>query len=312
MSAPYKPDVDQEYDLVELIEQFGSEDKCHEYLEGLRWPDGVECPRCQSKKISRIVKRRQFDCDSCRYQFSVRVETLFHDSKLPLWKWFLAVYLMIESKKGISANQLKRTLGVSYKTAWYLCHRIRAAMVDESADMLHGIIEADETYVGGKLGGFKNRKESADHRRDNKTVVLGAVERGGRVRLRVAPDASSASIKGFLADVVHDDAEAIYTDSHRSYRGIADHNTRHEYVDHSRDEWVRGQVHTNTVESVWSLFDRSVIGAYHKLSVKHLPAYLDEAAFRWNNKDNPFMFRDTILRLVEGDALPFKELVAPK
>jgi transposase-like protein len=312
LSKPYKPDVDQEFDLVELIEQFGSEDKCHEYLEGLRWPDGVTCPRCESKKISRIAKRRQFDCDSCRYQFSVRVESLFHDSKLPLWKWFLAVYLMIESKKGISANQLKRTLGVSYKTAWYLCHRIRAAMVDESGDMLHGIIEADETYVGGKAARRATQREAARHRRDNKTVVLGAVERGGRVRLRVAPDASSESVKGFLQDVVHDDAEAIYTDSHRSYRGIADHNTRHEYVDHSRDEWVRGQVHTNTVESVWSLFDRSVIGAYHKLSVKHLPAYLDEAAFRWNNKDNPFMFRDTILRLVEGDALPFKELVASK
>ncbi|MGZ4301027.1 MAG: IS1595 family transposase [Gaiellaceae bacterium] len=242
----------------------------------------------------------------------MRVESLFHDSKLPLWKWFLAVYLMIESKKGISANQLKRTLGVSYKTAWYLCHRIRAAMLDESGDMLHGIVEADETYVGGKTGGYKDKAEAARHRRDNKTVVLGAVERGGQVRLRVAPDATSESVKGFLADVVADDAEAIYTDSHRSYRGIADHNTRHEYVDHSRDEWVRGQVHTNTVESVWSLFDRSVIGAYHKLSVKHLPAYLDEAAFRWNNKDNPFMFRDTILKLVEGDALPFKELVAAK
>jgi transposase-like protein len=307
---PYKPDVEQEFDLVELIEQFGSEDKIHDYLEGLRWPEGVECPRCQSKKISRIAKRRQFDCDSCRYQFSVRVGTLFHDSKLPLWKWFLAVYLMIESKKGISANQLKRTLGVSYKTAWYLCHRIRAAMVDGSGEMLHGIVEADETYVGGKLGGFSSKKDAARHRRDNKTVVLGAVERGGRVRLRVAPDASSESVKGFLKDVVHDDAEAIYTDSHRSYRGIGDDNTKHEYVDHSAEEWVRGQIHTNTVESVWSLFDRSVIGAYHKLSVKHLPAYLDEAAFRWNNKDNPYMFRDTILRLVEGDALPFKELVA--
>lgn len=306
---PYQPDVEPEYDLVELIEQFGSEDKCHEYLEGLRWPKGVTCPRCESEKISRIVKRRQFDCDSCRYQFSVRVGTLFHDSKLPLWKWFLAVYLMGESKKGISANQLKRTLGVSYKTAWYLCHRIRSAMVDESGDMLTGIIEADETYVGGKATGFSSRQEAAKHRRDNKTVVLGAVERGGRVRLRVAPDASSASVKGFLTDVVADDAEAIYTDSHRSYRGIGDHNTKHEYVDHSRDEWVRGQIHTNTVESVWSLFDRSVIGAYHKLSVKHLPAYLDEAAFRWNNRGNAFLFRDTILRLVEGDTLTFRKLV---
>ena len=310
MSQPYKPDVKQEFDLVGLVEQFGSEDRCHDYLEGLRWPDRVRCPRCDSDKISRIAKRRQFDCDSCRYQFSVRVGTLFHDSKLPLWKWFLAVYLMIESKKGISANQLKRTLGVSYKTAWYLCHRIRAAMVDESGELLRGIVEADETYVGGKLRGFSDNREAARHRRDNKTVVLGAVERGGKVRLRVAPDATSESVKGFLKDVVADDAEAIYTDSHRSYRGIADENTKHEWVDHSADEWVRGQVHTNTVESVWSLFDRSVIGAYHKLSVKHLPAYLDEAAFRWNNRTNPFMFRDTILKLVDGDTLTYRELVA--
>jgi transposase-like protein len=309
-TKPYKPDIDQEYDLVELIAQFGSEDRCHDYLEGLRWPDGVKCPRCDSQKISRIARRRQFDCDSCRYQFSVRVGTLFHDSKLPLWKWFLAVYLMGESKKGISANQLKRTLGVSYKTAWYLCHRIRAAMVDESGDMLHGIVEADETYVGGKASGFGSKKEAARHRRDNKTVVLGAVERGGKVRLRVAPDATHESVHGFLNDVVADDAEAIHTDSHRSYRGIGDEDTVHAYVDHSRDEWVRGQIHTNTVESVWSLFDRSVIGAYHKLSVKHLPAYLDEAAFRWNNRENPFMFRDTILALVAGDALPYRELVA--
>lgn len=298
-----------EVDLPKLIERFGSEDKCHAYLEELRWPDGVRCPRCDSDKISRIVKRRQFDCDGCRYQFSVRVGTLFHDSKLPLWKWFLAVYMMGESKKGISANQLKRMLGVSYKTAWYLCHRIRAAMVDTSGDMLGGIVEADETYVGGKASGFRTKQEAAQHRRDNKTVVLGAVERGGKVRLRVAPDATRKSVHGFLNDVVDGDAEAIYTDSHHSYRGIGDHNTRHEFVNHTADEWVRGQIHTNTVESVWSLFDRSVIGAYHKLSVKHLPAYLDEAAFRWNNRGNPFLFRDTILCLIEGDALTFKELV---
>jgi transposase-like protein len=303
-----------EFNLPELIEQFGSEDKCHAYLEELRWPDGVECPRCGSDKISRIKARRQFDCDACRYQFSVRVGTLFHDSKLPLWKWFLAVYLMGESKKGVSANQLKRMLGVSYKTAWYLCHRIRAAMHDESAPMLRGIVEADETYVGGKprnrLHGIEGRREAARARRDNKAVVLGAVERGGNVRLRLAPDAKSETVKGFLAEVVDDDAEAIYTDENRVYHGIEDDNTRHETVNHSAEEWVHGQVHTNTVESVWSLFDRSVIGAYHKLSVKHLPAYLDEAAFRWNNRENPFWFRDTILRLVEGDTLTFAELTA--
>lgn len=306
-----RPEPRQEFNLTELIERFGSEDRCHAYLEELRWPDGVRCPRCDSDKISRIAKRRQFDCDGCRYQFSVRVGTLFHDSKLPLWKWFLAVYMMGESKKSVSANQLKRMLGVSYKTAWFLCHRIRAAMKDEGADLLTGIVEADETYVGGKATGFGSKQEAARHRRDNKTVVLGAVQRGGNVRLRVAFDASSESVKGFLTDVVSPDAEALYTDSHRSYRGIGDEDTEHEWVDHSADEWVRGQIHTNTVESVWSLFDRSVIGAYHKLSVKHLPAYLDEAAFRWNNRDNAFLFRDTILRLVEADTLTYEGLVRP-
>jgi transposase-like protein len=312
-TSPQRKEPTQEFNLTELIERFGSEDRCHEYLEDLRWPDGVRCPRCDSDKISRIAKRRQFDCDGCRYQFSVRVGTIFHDSKLPLWKWFLAVYMIGESKKSISANQLKRMLGVSYKTAWYLCHRIRAAMKDEGAELLSGIVEADETFVGGKVRVPQgtSRQDASRLARSNKAVVLGAVQRGGRVRLRVAPDATTESIQGFLADVVAPDAEAIYTDGWRAYRGIADEDTRHEWVDHTAKEWVRGQVHTNTVESVWSLFDRSVIGAYHKLSMKHLPAYLDEAAFRWNNRDNAFLFRDTILRLVEADTLTFEGLVRP-
>jgi transposase-like protein len=307
---PYKPDVRSEFDLAELIESFGSEDKCHAYLEDLRWPHGIECPRCSSTKISRIAKRRQFDCDSCRYQFSVRVGTLFHDSKLPLWKWFLAIYLMGESRKGISANQLKRTLGVSYKTAWYLCHRIRAALREDDPEPLTGIVEADETFIGGKAPQSASRREAALIRRRNKTIVLGAVQRGGKLRVRVAKDASRESINEFLGDVVSPDAEAIYTDSWRSYRGIGDENTVHEYVDHSADEWVRGKVHTQTAESAWSLFDRSIIGAYHKLSAKHLPAYLDEFAFRFNNRANPYLFRDTILALIAGDSLSYRELVS--
>lgn len=309
-TSPQRKEPIQEFNLAELIERFGSEDRCHEYLEDLRWPDGVRCPRCDSDKISRITKRRQFDCDGCRYQFSVRVGTIFHDSKLPLWKWFLAVYMMGESKKSISANQLKRMLGVSYKTAWYLCHRIRAAMKDEGAELLTGIVEADETYLGGKRR-YRTTQPGGGNWRAEKTIVLGAVQRGGEVRLRVAPDMRSETIKGFLADVVSDDAEAIYTDEHRSYIGIGDENTAHGSVNHSADEWVNGQIHTNTVESVWSLFDRSVIGAYHKLSTKHLPAYLDEAAFRWNNRDNAFLFRDTILRLVDADTLTYEGLVRP-
>jgi transposase-like protein len=302
-----------EMNLADLVEQFGSNDRCRDYLEHLRWPDGVECPSCNSKGISRIKTRKQFDCNGCRRRFSVTAGTVFHDSHLPLWKWFAAVYLMCESKKGLSALQLKRMLKIgSYETAWYLCHRIRSAMQDESGELLTGIVEADETYIGGKRKGFANKREAARGRMENKSVVVGAIQRGGKLRVRVVPDASAENVQGFLRDVVADDAEAIYTDSHRSYRGIADANTRHEYVDHSRDEWVRGDVHTNSVESAWSLFDRAIIGSYHKLSRKHLPAYLDEFAFRFNNRNNPHLFRDTILKLVEADTLPYKELVAAK
>src|SRR5713101_493107 len=167
--------------LPELIEKFGSEDQCHAFLEELRWPDGVECPRCQSKKISRIAKRRQFDCDGCRYQFSVRVGTVLQDSKLPLWRWFLAVYMMCESRKGVSANQLKRMLGVSYKTAWYLCHRIRSSMEDEGAALLSGVVEIDETYIGGKP---RYPRAGRQGWRGNKTMVMGAIERGGKLRVQ--------------------------------------------------------------------------------------------------------------------------------
>lgn len=290
--------------LPELIERFGSEDKCRAYLEQLRWPNGIACPRCGGMHISRLVKRNQFDCGSCRYQFSVTAGTLFHDSHLPLWKWFLAIYLMGESKKGISAKQLQRTLGVSYKTAWYLAHRIRDAMGEDDQPLLRGIVEADEAYHGGKKHGMGRGPQAT-----GKQMIMGVVERDGEVRLRVGPTASKAFLQGFLREHVHDDAKAIYTDEWRGYVGIGDTNTIHEVVKHSAHEYVRGDVHTNTIEGVWSLFKRSVIGSFHQVSVKHLPAYLDELEFRFNNRGNPFLFRDTLLVLLKGDALPYRKLV---
>jgi transposase-like protein len=289
--------------LPELIEDFGSEDRCRAYLEELRWPDGVKCPRCGGTTISRIHKRNQFDCDSCRYQFSTTAGSIFHDSHLPLWKWFLGTYLMCESRKGISSKQLERTLGVSYKTAWYLSHRIRAAMGEVEETPLIGIVEADETYIGGKARG-KGRAF-----KENKTIVIGAVQRGGSVRLKVVPNTRKGNVQKFIASAVHDSAEAIFTDEHRSYLGIGDENTRHETVEHSADEYVRGNVHTQTVESVWSLFKRSIVGSYHQLSVKHLPAYLDEMEWRFNNRNNPYLFRDTLLVLLASEPVPYKELV---
>jgi len=136
-----------------IIQHFHSDDKCREYLESLRWPDGVNCPRCNSEKVSSIKDRGQFHCNSCSYQFSVTAGTIFHDSHLPLWKWFTTIYMMLESKKGVSANQIKRTIGVSYKTSWYLCHRIRNAMKEKNPKLLGGIVEVDETLIGGKQKG---------------------------------------------------------------------------------------------------------------------------------------------------------------
>ena len=294
----------EDLNLLSLIEQFGTEERCRAHLEELRWPNGPECPRCEKPTtISRIPQRNQYECDSCRYQFSVTAGTLFHDSHLPLWKWFLAVYLMGESKKGISAKQLQRMLKVSYKTAWYLAHRVRDAMGDDEQPLLKGTVEVDETYVGGKRKGYGGGY------RGNKVVVAGAIERGGDIRLRLVPNARKGNLQGFIKSTVSDETEAIYTDELKSYNGIGDENTRHETVEHSADEYVRGDVHTNTVESAWSLLKRSVIGTYHQISVKHLPAYLDEMEFRFNRRDNPYLFRDTLLVMLHGDALPYHKLI---
>lgn len=294
----------EEMNLPKLIERFGSEDKCRAYLESLRWPDGVECPRCQSKKISRLAERKQYECSACRYQFSVTAGTIMHDSHLPLWKWFLAIYLMVESKKGISAKQLQRMLDTSYKTAWYLCHRIRDAMGDGDERTLRGIIEADETWHGGKQHG-----RGVGPYASGKKVVLGAVERGGEVRIRLAAGRDRGTLHRFLNEVVDDSATGIYTDDWIGYVGIADEDTFHQVVNHKAKEWVRGDVHSNTIEGVWSLFKRSVIGSYHQVSVKHLPAYLDELEWRYNNRSNPYLFRDTVMALMDADALTYKKLI---
>ena len=292
-----------EMNLVKLVDKFGSEDRCRAYLEKLRWPDGVECPRCQCKTISRIRDRDQFDCDSCRYQFSVTAGTIMQDTKLPLWKWFLAVYMIVESKKGVSANQLKRTLGVSYRTAWYLCHRIRKAL--ETADgFLRGIVEVDESYMGGVRTGTSAGFKS-------KTLVIGAVERDGEVRMKAIGQGqrpSGETVGKFLRANIAEDA-MVMTDEGRWYNGTIS-PSKHRTVNHSKKEWVEGSVHTNGIEGAWSLFKRSVVGSYHQVSCKHLPAYLDEFEFRFNNRDNPFIFRDAMARVILAGNLEYHDLVS--
>lgn len=294
----------QEMDLIKLMDEFHSDDKCREILEQLRWPSGVACIRCGSMHIRNTPSRNQYDCGSCGYQFSVTAETMLHDSHLPLKKWFLAVYLMTESKKGISALQLKRVLNVAYRTAWYLCHRIRAAMEDAYPMPLKGLIEIDETFVGGKVRG-KGRGY-----KDNKATVVGAIQRQGKIVLKVIQARDRATLHDFIERITADEAEAYFTDEWAAYQGIEDDNTRHETVNHSAEEWVRGNVHTNNIENIWSLLKRSIIGAYHQVSVKHLDAYLDELEWRFNNRDNPWLFRDTLVRLLGAEHVEYKELVA--
>jgi transposase-like protein len=295
---------EQEINLVNLIERYHSEDSCPARLEELRWPDGVECPRCGSKSVARMEDRHQYQCRSCRYQFSVTAGTIFHDTHLPLWKWFLAVYLIVESKKGISANQLKRTLDISYKTAWYLCHRIRAALNEVDAQLLKGIVEVDETFIGGEMEG-KGRGY-----RGNKTVVVGAMQRGGNICLKVVRGTDRETLHGFIRKNTDGDTEAIYTDEWPAYRGIADKDTEHKTVKHRSGEYVaEGSVHTNSIESIWSLLKRSIIGSYHQVSAKHLDAYLDELEYRYNNRENPYMFRDAMLKLLLAETLPYAKLI---
>lgn len=293
-------------DLINLFDTFNTDDQCRRYLESLRWPHGTVCPKCGTiGEASRIKNRAKWYCRPCGHHFSVTAGTIMHDSHLPLRKWFAAIFLMVESRKGISANQLKRTLGVGYKTAWYLCHRIREAMGNDPAEgpALLGVVEVDETLVGGKAKG-KGRGYIG-----NKTWVAGAIQRDGQLRVERIPDVKRNTLHDFIRRSVKDEAEAIYTDELKSYLGIADENTRHETVNHSADVWVVGDVHTNSIEGVWSLFKRSIIGAFHKMSAKHMDRYLEELEWRFNNRDNPHIFRDTMARIVKTDPMTYRELI---
>jgi transposase-like protein len=293
--------------LPGLIEMFGNEDKCRKGIEHLRWPNGVRCPRCE-EAATPVLNRDTFDCDSCHYQFSATSGTIFHDTHLPLWKWFLCTYLLCESRKGMSANQLKRTLGISYKTAWYLCHRIRAAMKEADQPKLDGTIEMDETYVGGKQRGHQHKP---GHPRCKKQVVIGIRQRGGELRFFHAEDAKSGTLARYIRENIADDVDVIVTDEYPGYPGAlkqADYDGRHDTIKHKAGVYVDGDIHTNTVESAFSLLKRGIMGTWHRLSAKHLEAYLDEMTWRFNNRKNPYLFRDTLVRLIHSDNLEYKEL----
>jgi transposase-like protein len=288
--------------LMKLVDEFGDEDACREYLERLRWPNGVACLRCGSMEITDLPKRNLFQCSDCRYQFSVTTDTIMHDTHLPLRKWLVAIYLVIEGKKSISARQLGRTINVAYKTAWHLSHRIRAALKTPDA-LLSGIIEVDETWVGGSVKGMGTGYKG------NKSLVAGIVQRDGQIRLEHLPGATTEILEDFIDRHVSEDAEAIFTDEFGAYRNLGDKFDRHETIQHKQDEYVRGDVHTNSVEGVWSLFKRGVAGSFHKVSKKHLERYLDEFEFRFNNRENPYIFRDALKEIVKAPRLTWDDLV---
>lgn len=295
--------------LSKLLDEYADESKSRQYLEALRWPDGVACPRCLGKSISTINGDGIYECNPCHYQFTVRVGTVLQDSKLAIRKWLVATFLITESKKGISANQLRRMVGSTYKTAWYLSHRIREAMYEATGHAaLGGTVEVDETFVGGKP---RHRGPKPGVRRGHpKTMVLGAVARGGGVRLHMSrSQRNTTSLREFIADAVRDDTSVIFTDSAPAYGDMNDRDTRHESVNHTANEWVRGDVHTNNIESVWSLFKRSLIGSYHHMSVKHMQSYLEEIEWRFNNRHNDHLFRDTLRALMRSEVLTYRRLI---
>ncbi len=298
--------------LLDLQTLFNTDDKCREILVKLRWPEGVICPRCGGKQISWIKTNKQFDCAECEYHFSVTAGTIFNDSHLPLTTWFIAVLLLVEAKKGMSALQLKRTIWGehkgSYKTAWYLCHRIRAAMKEVEQPMLDGTVEMDETYVGGKQRGV-----GSGWRRD-KEIVIGLRQRNGDLRFFHADDAKSGTLAKYIKENVSADVEVLVTDDHSAYPFAMEKSgvgrKRHKTINHSSGHYVDGDVHTNTVESAFSLLKRGIIGSWHKISAKHLPAYLDEMTFRFNRRKRSDLFIDTLRHMVTAPVLTFEKLTA--
>lgn len=298
--------------LPDVNEMYGTDERCRQLLERLRWPEGVRCPRCKDTRVSRLKEYSRFECVGCEYQFSVTSGTIFHDSHLPLPIWFLAVLLLCEAKKGMSAHQLKRTIwGLnkgSYKTAWYLCHRIRAAMKEVDHPMLDGTVEMDETYVGGKKIGLGQKAG-----KDAKEIVIGIRQRSGDLRFFHAEDAKSGTLAKYIRENISIDVDVLITDTLAAYKyavGPADHKT----VNHLAKEYARYEdgkcITTNTVESAFSLLKRGIMGSWHKISAKHLPAYLDEMTFRFNRRKNSNLFLDTLRHMITADPLTFEKLTA--
>jgi transposase-like protein len=295
--------------LVDINTLFGTEDKCRELLVRLRWPEGPRCLRCKMPAVELETEKQLFYCKDCDYQFSVTSGTVFNDSHLPLAKWFLTTHLLCEAKKGMSACQIQRTVGMAYKTAWYLCHRIRHAMAQTDKPMLDGKVEMDETYIGGKKIGWGHKAG-----KDAKEVVIGIRQRGGELRFFHAKDAKSGTLAKYIKENISTDVDVMFTDEWSAYPKAMIkakiHGDQHETIRHKDKIYVDGDIHTNTVESAFSLLKRGIIGSWHRLSAKHLAAYLEEMEFRFNRRKRSDLFLDTLRHMVTAPVLTFEKLTA--
>jgi transposase-like protein len=311
--------------LINVISKFKTEDECIDHLIAMRWPLGVCCIKCGEQKVEEmrieasrrkngklIPARRLFRCmnegEKCfGYQFTAKAGTIFDSSHLPLHKWFMAIGLIVEAKKGMSAKQVARHLGMegSYKTVWYLCHRIREAMQD--GGLLAGVVEADHTYFTPR----KPRKGKPYVQKMETDVVLGMVERGGRLRLIPVKDAKAEITGPVLEKHISPDA-ILQTDAHATFEIIGERGkfAGHRMINHSKS-YAMGENHTQHIESAFSLLKRGVYGTFHKVSIKHLGRYCNEFSYRFNRRgEQANLFNATIKGLVRGKALRFKTLTA--
>ena len=270
--------------ILEFQKHFDSDDKCREHLELQRWGNTPACPFCASINVTRLKNGKRFQCNEkqCRKQFSVLVGTVAENTKIPLTKWFLAMYILSNHSKGISSLQLASWLGVTQKTAWFLNHRVREMLTEKAPELLRGVVEVDETYIGGK------NKNKPKHIRkklgafEKKIMVFGAVEREGKVSTKIIPSIKTKDLENAVNDKVEKGAIMV-TDENQGYRDLKD-NYRHVTVNHSKEEYVRGAAHTNTIEGYWSLLKRQISGIHHSVSPKHLQRYCNESSYRYNRK----------------------------
>jgi transposase-like protein len=318
-----------ELNLVKLASQYSDNDKARELLESIRWPNGPVCPHCKSTKVYRLkpqlgstTRKGVCKCGECRRQYTVTVGTIFESSHIKISTWLMAVFILCSSKKGVSALQLSRMLGVTYKTAWFMAHRIRFAMSEGPlAEMLKGVVEIDETYVGGKPRPANNQKVG-DVRKGRRTgdgakvPVLALVERDGNVRTKVVANVTAKNLGQFIDKNIARNA-AVSTDNFVLYKNhFYDwKEARHEMVNHSRKEYARFEKdgfvsHCNTAESFFSLIKRGVYGSFHHVSKEHLNRYCNEFAFRWNTRrltDGERM--EVAVEMIEGKRLTYREVV---